>query len=330
MNQKNNQYVDYSIVIPVYQNEGSLEDTFNSLKEQVIDRNPEYTSEVIFIDDGSTDNSFQTLMRLYEAHPELIVIIKLTRNFGTYPAIIAGYEKARGKCVINISADLQDPPELIHDMLKYYFKDNFNIVICNRDSRDEGLYRIITSNIFYGLIKKLCFPNMPIGGFDFSLISNRVKEVILKDLEADFFLQGKILWSGHKIKYIPYKREKRHSGKSQWTFSKKLKWFIDSLMSYSFFPIRFMGASGIFISLIGFIYAIVVFFQRILSDDYIFGWAPIVILILVLSGFQMLMLGVIGEYLWRTLSQTRNRPKYLIDEIIEMDSTTKSDSSDSR
>ena len=104
---------------------------------------------------------------------------------------------------------------------------------------------------------------------------------------------------------------------SQWSFSKKLKWFIDSVMSYSFFPIRFISTLGIFLALFGFIYAVVVFFQRLLSDDYIYGWAPIVILILILSGFQMLMLGVIGEYIWRTLSQTRNRPKYVIDEIFE-------------
>tara|TARA_B100000315_G_scaffold122868_2_gene112861 strand:- start:2163 stop:3116 length:954 start_codon:yes stop_codon:yes gene_type:complete len=317
MKQTKNQLIDYSIVIPVYQNEGSLEDTFKALKEKVIDKNPKYTAEIIFIDDGSTDKSFEILLKLYEDYPELIIVINLTRNFGTYPAIIAGYNKARGKCVINISADLQEPPKLIHEMLHYHFNENFNIVICNRDSRDDGLYRTITSKIFYSVIKKLCFPNMPTGGFDFSLISNRVKNEILQDLEADFFLQGKILWTGYKIKYIPYKRRKREIGKSQWTFSKKLKWFIDSLMSYSFFPIRFMSASGIFISLIGFIYAVVVFLQRILSDDYIFGWAPIVILILILSGFQMLMLGVIGEYLWRMFSQVRNRPKYVINEIIE-------------
>ena len=158
---------------------------------------------------------------------------------------------------------------------------------------------------------------MPTGGFDFSLVSHRVKNEILNNLEADFFLQGKILWSGYKIKYIPYKRRKRETGKSQWTFSKKLKWFIDSLMSYSFFPIRFMSAFGIILSFTGFLYAIVVFFQRLLSDDYIYGWTPIVILILILSGFQMLMLGVIGEYVWRTLSQVRNRPKYVINEVIE-------------
>ncbi len=317
MNTKLNQTIDYSIVIPVYQNEGSLDATFKSIKNNVIDKNTQYSAEVIFIDDGSTDQSFQVLMNLYETYPELINIIKLTRNFGTYPAIIAGYEKAKGKCVINISADLQDPPELIHDMLNYYFKEHYKIVICNRESRDESIFRIITSKIFYSIIKKLCFPNMPEGGFDFFLISDRVKNEILIGLDANFFLQGKILWSGYNIKYIPYKRLKRETGKSQWTFSKKLKWFIDSLMSYSFFPIRSMSILGIILSFTGFLYAIVVFFQRLLYDDYIYGWAPIVILILVLSGFQMLMLGVIGEYMWRTLAQVRNRPQYIIDEIIE-------------
>ena len=104
----------------------SLDEIFESLKKNVIDRNPQYSAEVIFIDDGSTDQSFQILMNLYETYPELIIIVKLTRNFGTYPAIIAGYEKATGKCVINLSADLQDPPELIHDMLDYHFTKKYN------------------------------------------------------------------------------------------------------------------------------------------------------------------------------------------------------------
>ena len=190
-------------------------------------------------------------------------------------------------------------------------------MICNRESRDDGLYRTITSKIFYSVIKKLCFPNMPTGGFDFSLISNRVKNEILRDLEADFFLQGKILWTGYQIKFIPYKRLKRKEGKSQWTFSKKLKWFIDAVMSYSFFPIRFISLIGVVIALIGFFYALVVLFQRLFTEDYIYGWSPIVILILILSGFQLLMLGVIGEYVWRTLSQARDRAKYVIEKIVE-------------
>jgi polyisoprenyl-phosphate glycosyltransferase len=313
--------IDCSIVIPVYQNEGSLEKIFKKLIDHVIDKNPQYSVEVIFVDDGSTDKSFHVLKKLYDAYPELIVIVKLTRNFGTYPALIAGYEKARGKCIVNVFADLQDPPELIDEMLNYHFKENFNIVICHRESRDESAYRLLTSKIFYGTIRKFCFPDMPSGGFDYMLISHKVKKAILQDLEADFFLQGKILWTGFDIKYIPYERKKRESGKSQWTFSKKVKWFMDSVMSYSFFPIRFMSAIGIAIALTGFIYAVVVFFQRLMTEDYIYGWAPIVISILILSGIQMLMLGVIGEYLWRTLSQSRNRPKYIVAEVIKSDQT---------
>jgi polyisoprenyl-phosphate glycosyltransferase len=317
MKSKNEQPKDYSIIIPVYQNQGSLKKTFDVLKSDVIDKNSQYSSEIIFVDDGSTDESLKVLQSLYEAYPELIVIIKLTRNFGTYPAIIAGYEKARGSCLINISADMQDPPELINEMISFHFNENYNIVICHRESRDESAYRSITSKIFYGTVKKYCFPNMPKGGFDFILISSKVKKEILCDLEADFFLQGKILWIGYDIKFIPYKRRKREEGVSQWTFSKKLKWFIDAIMSYSFFPIRFISAMGIIIALVGFIYAVIVLFQRLLVEDYIYGWSPIVILILILSGFQLLMLGVIGEYVWRTLSQSRKRLQYVIDEIIE-------------
>ena len=310
-------HVNFSIVIPVFQNEGSLKDLFLTLKENVIDKNPQHSCEVIFIDDGSKDKSFQVLHGLYEKYPDLIVIVKLTRNFGTYPAIIAGYEKARGDCVINISADLQDPPELINEMLSSYFIEKFKIVVCHRNSRDESAYRSITSKIFYSTIRKYCFPNMPKGGFDFILISSEVKNEILHDLEADFFLQGKILWAGYNIKFIPYKRMSRKEGVSQWTFSKKLNWFIDAVMSYSFFPIRFISAFGVIIAMIGFVYALVVLLQRLFTEDYIYGWSPIVILILILSGLQLLMLGVIGEYVWRTLSQTRNRSKYVVDKVIE-------------
>ena len=317
MNLKKGKSVDYSIIIPVYQNEGSLNDVFHKLKDNVIDKNPQYSCEIIFIDDGSTDNSFQVLNNLYENYPELIVIVKLTRNFGTYPAIIAGYEKARGDCLINISADLQDPPALINEMLNSYFTENFNIVICHRDSRDESAYRSITSKIFYGTIRKYCFSNMPKGGFDFILISHKVKKEILHDLEADFFLQGKILWTGYKIKFIPYKRMKRKEGKSQWTFSKKMKWFIDAVISYSYLPIRFMSSFGVVTALIGFLFALYVLYQRLFTENYIYGWSPIVILILILGGFQLLMSGLIGEYVWRTLSQTRNRAKYVIDEVVE-------------
>ncbi|MFC2135034.1 glycosyltransferase family 2 protein [Bacteroidota bacterium] len=307
----------YSIIIPVYQNEAELSTTFNELKMKVVDKNPVLKGEIIFIDDGSNDRSFNELLEIYKSNTDLVKIIKLTRNFGQLSAMLAGYDHAKGDCIINISADLQDPPELINDMLQYYFQEEYQIVICTRKGRDESFMRKFTSRIFYKLMKVLSFPNMPEGGFDFALISRKVKEIILAKNEANFSWQGSILWSGFKTKFIPYHRKERLLGKSTWTFSKKIKTLIDGVLAFSFFPIRMMSILGIIVASLGFLYALWIIFAWYLGDVPFTGWAPIMILLLVLSGFQMLMLGIIGEYLWRTLDQVRNRPPYIIEKIYE-------------
>ena len=145
--------IDYSIIIPVYYNEGSIEKTFNILKEKVISKNKELNCELIFIDDGSKDNSFNEISDLKEKYPDLIKVIKFTRNFGQVSAIYAGYQYAKGKCLINIAADLQDPPELINEMINYHLRDRYEIVICSRESREDTYFKRKTSNIFYELIK---------------------------------------------------------------------------------------------------------------------------------------------------------------------------------
>lgn len=313
--------VDYSIVIPVYCNQGSLEKTYSKLYEEVVQLNKDLSYEIIFIDDGSYDSSFEELSRIRDIDPEHIRIIKFTRNFGQVSAITAGYHLARGKCIINISADLQDPPSLINEMLSTHFNDTYDIVVCTRESRDETVFRTITSKIFYKIMNKLTFPNMPIGGFDFVLISNKVRDIILSKKEANPFWQGQILWTGFNLKFIPYKRERREVGTSMWTTSKKIKYLIDGIMAYSYFPLRIMSVTGLIVSIIGFLYALYIFFARILGSVPIQGWAPLMIIILVLSGIQMLMLGIVGEYLWRTLDQVRNRPPYVIEKIYEGSTT---------
>jgi len=309
--------VDYSIIIPVYYNEGSIEKTFNSLYEKVISRNKDLTCELIFIDDGSKDNSFKELLTLKEKHPAMVKIIKFTRNFGQVSAIRAGYQHANGKCMINISADLQDPPELINEMLDYHFRDKYEIVIGTRESRDESYFRRITSDIFYRLIKKLSFPNMPSGGFDFALISSKIKDIIFEKRESNPFWQGQILWTGHDIKYVPYQRKMREVGTSRWTLSKKIKYLIDGVTSYSYFPLRLMSVVGSSVALIGFIYAIIIVIDKIFGNVPFTGWAPIMILVLVLSGIQMLMIGIVGEYLWRVLDQVRERQPFIIERIYD-------------
>jgi glycosyltransferase involved in cell wall biosynthesis len=309
--------VDVSIIVPVYFNEGSLKKLTQALINRVLLENPEKKFEIIFIDDGSQDNSFSELLSIRENYKDIIKVIKLTRNFGQLNAILAGYSQCKGKAIINISADMQDPPELINDMIKYHFEHGFEIVICTRENRDEGWFRRLTSSFFYWLMKKLTFKNMPIGGFDFFLISSIVKNHILKNYEANAFLQGQILFEGYKPKFISYHRLKREVGKSRWTFGKKMKMLIDGVLAYSYLPIRIMTLLGAFIALAGFAYAIFIIIAYFLKGTPFKGWAPIMILILVLSGIQMLMLGIIGEYLWRTLDQVRNRPQFIIEKIIE-------------
>lgn len=307
--------IDYSIIMPVYYNEGSIEKVFHLINEEVIQKNKGLICELIFVDDGSGDNSLREILDLRKQYPDIIKAIKFTRNFGQVSAIYAGYHYANGKCLINISADLQDPPKLINEMIRYHLVDKYEIVVCARESREDTFFTRKTSNIFYRLIKKLSFPNMPSGGFDFALISDAVKNTILENREANPFWQGQLLWGGHRTKVIPYTRSEREIGKSRWTFSKKIKYLIDGVTSYSYFPLRLMSVVGGLVALAGFLYAILIIFARLFGNIIPYGWAPIMVVVLVLSGIQMLMIGIVGEYLWRTLDQVRNRQPYIIENI---------------
>jgi dolichol-phosphate mannosyltransferase len=309
--------IDYSIVIPVYFNEGCLTDTMASIRNDVIARNPGLCCEVIFVDDGSGDGSLDELLRLREQDPQIVKVIKLTRNFGQVNAIMAGLSYARGKCVIVMSADGQDPAVLVNDMLKAHFEEGFEIVACARQGRDESLYRLLTSELFYAITRKLSFPNMPTGGFDFVLLGRRAQDALLRNQEAHPFFQGQLLWTGFKTKFIEYRRLERKVGQSRWTFGKKLTYLIDGVMSYSFFPIRFISGMGALAAIAGFLYALLIIIVRIIWGKRIPGWTPLMVVTLVMGGFQMLMLGVVGEYMWRVLAQVRNRAPYIIETIYD-------------
>ncbi len=302
-----------SIIIPVYFNAQSIEKTILKIKQEVIEKNKDYTFEIICIDDGSGDNSYQILLEIQKKDKDLVKVIKFTRNFGQVQAIFAGYEASSGACVVNISADLQDPPELMNEMISNFFIQNIPIVIGIRIDRDESFYRKFTSQIFYKLMQKLSFSNMPIGGFDYALLSKEVVKVILANKEANPFWQGQILWSGFPIKFIPYIRRERAEGKSRWTFGKKIKYLIDGVLAYSYFPLRAISVLGGLLFLMGVVYSIIIVFQYYWGNVPFKGWTPIMILILLLFGIVLLMLGIIGEYLWRVLDQVRGRAGYLIE-----------------
>jgi dolichol-phosphate mannosyltransferase len=317
--------VDFSIIIPVYYNQGCLIPAFKMLQEQVFSRQSGKTYEIVYVNDGSKDLSMEELLQIQRDYPDIVRIVDLTRNFGQGNALMAGFSHARGMCVIVMSADGQDPASIINDMLTAHHDEGYEVVVCVRTGRDEPWFRVITSRIFYVLIKKMVFPDMPEGGFDFILMSRRVLDVFVRNSRAHFFFQGQILWMGFKIKFIEYFRNARIIGQSRWTFGKKLTYLIDGVMAFSFVPIRFMSLAGFILAGLGFFYALIVFLGKLLYGNPVQGWTPIMIVILVIGGFQSLMLGIIGEYLWRTMAQVQNRDMYVVDRVYENPESLKRD-----
>lgn len=296
-----------SFVIPVFRNEGSIKPTFEKLLDLILKLKIDY--EFVFINDGSDDNSQDDLMAIYEKDDN-VKVISFSRNFGQVAAVIAGLKEVTADAVISMSADLQEPIELIENMISKW-KEGNEIVVCHRIDREDGFIANKASNIFYKLMRKVN-PKMPKGGFDFLLIDKKAVDVLNQIDERNRFFQGDILWLGFNVSFIPYKRLKRTIGKSQWTLSKKLKYFIDGLLNTSYIPIRMMSLLGICFSIFGFLYALVIAYNRLIHNTPFNGWAPIMILILIIGGLIMLMLGIIGEYVWRAYDETRKRPIYII------------------
>ena len=306
-----------SFVIPVFRNEGSIKPTFQKIIDLINKLKINY--EIIFVNDGSDDNSINELIDLYKNYKN-IKVLTFSRNFGQVAAIIAGLKEVTGDAVISMSADLQEPIELIEKMILKWKAGN-EIVIGHRIDREDSFIANNASLIFYKLMKYVN-PKMPKGGFDFILIDRKALNILNQIDERNRFFQGDILWLGFNVAFIPYNRLKRTIGKSQWTLSKKLKYFLDGLLNTSYIPIRLMSLLGICFSFFGFLYSLIIAYSRLINNTPFNGWAPIMILILIIGGLIMLMLGIIGEYVWRTYDETRKRPLYIIKDKFERNEET--------
>lgn len=298
-----------SFVIPVFRNKGSIVPTYERIIGLMNSVFMEYSSEIVFVDDGSDDGSDQDLDKLRGRDPN-VRVITFSRNFGQVAAIIAGLRVATGDACIWMAADIQEPIEKVSEMIREWQKGN-DVIVCYRSNRDDGFIANTASRLFYRLMR-IGIANMPRGGFDFTLLDRKALDVLNQLDERNRFIQGDILWLGNSVKFIPYQRLKRTIGKSQWKLSKKLKYFIDGLLNTSYWPLRVMSFFGFSIAFTGFIYALVIIYNRVINRTPFSGWAPIMILILLIGGMIMLMLGVIGEYIWRIYDETRKRPLYII------------------
>lgn len=300
-----------SIIVPVYFNEYNLNPLYETLRKEVFSK-LDCDYELIFVDDGSQDNSYQVMCQLAEKD-EHIKLIKLSRNFGSHSAILAGYMYCTGDCATSISADLQDPPEIILQMLERWKQGN-KVVLAVREDREEPLKQKIFSNTYYSMMKKFAIPNMPSGGFDCSLVDRKVIDMLNLMEEKNTTIMGQILWCGFKTDTIYYVRKKREIGKSKWTLSKKIKLFIDSFVGFSYAPIRFISIVGFLFFLSSIIWSIYIIVMKITGHIVLAGWSTLVILNLFSFGVIMSTLGVIGEYLWRVFDTARKRPPFIVEE----------------
>jgi dolichol-phosphate mannosyltransferase len=301
-----------SLCYAVYQNAGTLEELYWRSRKAMHENFPDLEIEFVFVDDGSTDGSLEELTSIKVRHADKrIKIISLTRNFGQMAAIVAGWKHATGHAAINLAADLQDPPEQCVPMIKQWLSGK-DVVISYRAKHGASWFRLITSRIAY----RTLLPQIPVGGFDFSLLSRRALDAMLKLTERNRFYQYDVLWIGFDPAFLPYDKAYRKVGKSQYSFWKRLSFFTMAYVNSSYSPIRLMSSIGIFFSIAGFAYAVTIVYAWIMHRTPFKGWAPIMILMLVMGGFIMIMLGILGEYLWRVLDESKRRPLYLVKDIV--------------
>lgn len=300
-----------SIVIPVFNNARSLEIVLSNIVRE-LNNFPELQREIIFVNDGSQDNSLEIIKTIKQTDPT-VKHISFTKNYGQVPAIVAGLKHCKGDAAIIRSADLQDPFNMISDFIRGWQEGN-PVVIGYRDQNKDSLDQRIPSRLFYKIMIRLN-PQMPIGGYDHCLLDRKAIEGLGQFKDKHRFLQGDILSMGFPTKLIPYTREKNQITSKKRAVSKRIKYFIDGILNTTFIPIRLMSYVGLIFASIGIVYSIVIVIARFTNNVPFEGWAPIMIMLLIIGGLIMLMLGVIGEYLWRIYDEIKGRPEYIIEEM---------------
>lgn len=299
-----------SIVIPVYYNEDNLKPLYEDLVNKVF-QNIECDYELIFVDDGSKDKSFNVIQELAQ-NDNKVKVYGLSRNFGSHAAILCGLCKCTGECAVVKAADLQEPSEMILEMIREWENEN-NVVLAVRSGREEGLSQTLFANFYYSLVRKFALPNMPKNGFDTYLIDRKVIEVLRNLDEKNSALTGQILWSGFRTSQVHYIRQARTIGKSRWTLKKKIRLVMDTLFSFSLVPIDIVTGIGVCSFLGALIWGFIVLINKLIGNIAVSGWTTLFIFNLMSFGVTMLTLGLLGNYLWRTFDASRNRPTYIIE-----------------
>lgn len=310
--------VEVSIVVPVYNEEENLDVLFTRLLTVLDALGTSY--EIVCVNDGSRDNTLNGLIAYHDRYPR-IKVVNLSRNFGKDIALTAGIDHARGMAVIPIDADLQDPPELIAEMVNKW-REGYDVVYASRRVRlGESWFKRFTAGSFYRVMNRLSnFPIPPNTG-DFRLLDRRVVESIQKMPERNRFMKGLFAWVGYKQTAILFDREPRYQGQTKWNYWKLWNFALDGITSFSLVPLKVWTYVGLSIAFPSLLYAIYLIVRTIVFGIDVPGYASIMVSVLFLGGIQLLTLGIIGEYIGRVYEEVKGRPLYLVRDRYGFDDT---------
>lgn len=299
----------YSVVVPVYNEEEVIRESYKRLKNVMDSIDAPY--EIIFVNDGSRDKTVFIALEICNNDPH-IKLLDFSRNFGHQTAITAGMDFSEGDAIIVIDADLQDPPEVIPEMIEKW-KNGFEVVYGKRIQRKgETWFKRVSAKIFYRFLRRLTDFDIPVDAGDFRLIDRRVCEALKLINERNRYIRGIISWLGFKQSSVEFIRESRFAGVTKYPLRKMLKFAFDAITSFSYKPLKLASYLGLTLSFASFMYLLVVIFQKLFSTTIVPGWASTLAVSLLFNGITLLMLGIIGEYIGRIYDEAKGRPLYIV------------------
>lgn len=313
--EKNNK-PDLSVIVSMYNEEDSL-DSFFKVISACLEKLKGYSYEIICVDDGSTDKTYD-LLKGYAKKDKRIKIIKFSRNFGKEYGMMAGLKFCQGQAAIPIDVDLQDPPELISEFVKKW-EEGYDMVYGIRSDRDsDTFFKRWTAKLFYKIYNLMTHSPIPYNAGDYRLIDRKVINAILSLKERNIFMKGIFGWTGFKTTGIKYKRQKRFAGTSKWNYWKLWNFALDGITASTTFPLRIWSYLGSVLSVMGIMYAIYIIWRTIVYGVDVPGYASLMVFILILGGVQMIILGILGEYIGRIFVEVKNRPLYIVEDKVNI------------
>ena len=306
-----------SLVIPIYETIESLAHLLNEL-DALVPLIPDEV-EVVFVVDGKPEHNFEFLSTNLTTKKYRWQLVTLSRNFGAWPATYAGLHRGRGDYFIGISADLQEPPELIVEFARILLSGRADILLGQRDARADNWLAALESRLFWGFYRRLVVKDTPRGGADVFAFTREVRDVLMNFKEASTSFLSLLLWIGYRREVVPYNRAPRLYGKSNWTFSRRMRQAVNSIFNFSDIPLKlllYVGGLGLLTSIV---IGMLVLVGRLVTGTAVPGYAAIILALLFFGGLTSLGLGIIGQYLWLVLQNVRNRPSYLIDRVVDND-----------